>query len=70
MGRHRQRLLGSGVLARGGGHRHVAAPVAGPAGPAPLRAKNGYLVLVCSLTLVGILLLRYFVLYAGQMTVV
>ncbi|MNR01610.1 Polysulfide reductase, NrfD [compost metagenome] len=38
--------------------------------PAPLRAKNGYLVLVCSLTLVGILLLRYFVLYAGQMTVV
>ncbi len=38
--------------------------------PAPLRAENGYLVLVCSLTLVGILLLRYFVLYAGQMTVV
>ena len=28
------------------------------------------LLLVCSLTLMGILLLRYFVLYAGQMTVV
>ena len=38
--------------------------------PAALREKNGHLVLVCSLTLVGILLLRYFVLYAGQMTVV
>ena len=40
VGRHRQRLLGSGVLARGGGHRHAAAPVADPAGPAPLRAKT------------------------------
>ncbi|MNH11168.1 Polysulfide reductase, NrfD [compost metagenome] len=38
--------------------------------PAPLRQKSGHLVLVCSLTLMGILLLRYFVLYAGQMTVV
>ncbi|RQM65228.1 cytochrome c nitrite reductase subunit NrfD, partial [Aeromonas hydrophila] len=27
------------------------------------------LVLICSLSLVGILLLRYFILYAGQMTV-
>ena len=31
--------------------------------------QNGHLALVCSPTLVGILL-RYFVLYAGQMTVV
>ena len=48
----------------------IAAPVAGSAGPAAAAGQNGYLVLVCSLTLVGILLLRYFVLYAGQMTVV
>ncbi|HAU4907414.1 TPA: cytochrome c nitrite reductase subunit NrfD, partial [Aeromonas hydrophila] len=27
------------------------------------------LALICSLSLVGILLLRYFILYAGQMTV-
>ncbi|HGY5295844.1 TPA: cytochrome c nitrite reductase subunit NrfD [Aeromonas salmonicida] len=38
--------------------------------PAQMRQRNGHLVLVCSLTLMGILLLRYFVLYAGQMTVV
>ncbi|USV59215.1 cytochrome c nitrite reductase subunit NrfD [Aeromonas encheleia] len=38
--------------------------------PAPLRERRGHLVLVCSLTLLGVLLLRYFVLYAGQMTVV
>ncbi|WP_033136695.1 cytochrome c nitrite reductase subunit NrfD [Aeromonas finlandensis] len=31
--------------------------------------QRGHLVLVCSLSLVGILLLRYFILYAGQMTV-
>ncbi|MGY3943477.1 cytochrome c nitrite reductase subunit NrfD [Aeromonas tecta] len=37
--------------------------------PAPLREKPAHLVLLCSLSLLGILLLRYFVLYAGQMTV-
>ncbi|UDN24333.1 cytochrome c nitrite reductase subunit NrfD [Aeromonas veronii] len=31
--------------------------------------QRSHLVLVCSLSLVGILLLRYFILYAGQMTV-
>lgn len=70
MGRHRQRLLGPGVLGWRGGHRHAAAQLLSLLAPATLREKNGHLVLVCSLTLVGILLLRYFVLYAGQMTVV
>lgn len=36
--------------------------------PAQKQGK-GFVVLTCSLTLIGILLLRYFVLYAGQMTV-
>ena len=57
-------------LAHWPGTRAWVARVLALLAPAPLRAKNGYLVLVCSLTLVGILLLRYFVLYAGQMTVV
>ncbi len=33
-------------------------------------SKSDHTTSACSLTLVGILLLRYFVLYAGQMTVV
>ncbi|VXA86347.1 hypothetical protein AERO8C_200022 [Aeromonas veronii] len=40
MGRHRQRLLGSGVLARRGGHRHAAAPAAGSDPHAPAGAKR------------------------------
>lgn len=45
-------------------------PSCWPCWPPHHCGQSGYLMLVCSLTLVGILLLRYFVLYAGQMTVV
>ncbi|MNE80227.1 Polysulfide reductase, NrfD [compost metagenome] len=32
--------------------------------------RPSHLVLLCSLSLLGILMLRYFILYAGQMTLV
>lgn len=38
--------------------------------PAAVRHKNGFIVIVTVLSLVGVLMLRTFVLYAGQMTIV
>lgn len=39
-------------------------------GPPALRHRTGYLALVTSLSLIGVLMLRTFILYAGQMTTV